>query len=166
MAGGLAGVGFRNRLDILFQVGVVGDLSDGQLVEQFLNDKDGTDQMAFRVLVERHGPAVLSVCRGVLGKSYDAEDAFQAVFLILARKARSLRRPDSVACWLHGVALRVAVRLRADATRRRAYERRSAMTKPTAADREERSSESYRELHEEIARLPERYRQPIVLCYL
>jgi RNA polymerase sigma factor (sigma-70 family) len=166
MAGGLPGVSFRHRLDILFQFGAAGDLSDGQLVEQFLNDKDGSDQMAFRVLVERHGPAVLSVCRQVLGKSHDAEDAFQAVFLILARKARSLRKPDSVACWLHGVALRVAVRVRADATRRRVYERRSAMMKVVAADCEERSSESYPELHEEIARLPERYRHPLVLCYL
>jgi hypothetical protein len=103
MAGGLPGVGYQNRLGILLKFGVAGDLSDGQLVGQFLNDKDGSDQMAFRVLVERHGPAVLSVCRQVLGKSHDAEDAFQAVFLILARKARSLRKPDSVACWLHGV---------------------------------------------------------------
>jgi RNA polymerase sigma factor (sigma-70 family) len=166
MAGGLSGVGFRNRLDVLFKFGVVGDLSDGQLVEQFLNDKDGSDQMAFQVLVERHGPAVLSVCRQVLGKSHDAEDAFQAVFLILARKAGSLRKPGSVACWLHGVALRVALRVRADATRRRACERRSAMMKVMAAESEPSSSESYWELHEEIARLPERYRQPVVLCYM
>jgi RNA polymerase sigma factor (sigma-70 family) len=166
MAGGLAGVGFRNRLDVLCKFGVVGDLSDRQLVEQYLYDKDGSDQMAFRVLVERHGPAVLSVCRQVLGRSHDAEDAFQAVFLILARKARSLRKPDSVACWLHGVALRVSLRVRADATRRRAYERSSGMMKVVAADHEERASETYPELHEEIARLPEHYRQPVVLCYL
>jgi RNA polymerase sigma factor (sigma-70 family) len=166
MAGGLAGVGVRNRLDILFKFGVVSDLSDGQLVKQFLNDREGSDQIAFRALVERHGPAVLSVCRQVLGKSHDAEDAFQAVFLILARRARSLRKPESVACWLHGVALRVALRVKADATRCRAHEWRSGMMKVVAADCEERSSESYPELHEEIARLPERYRQPVVLCYL
>jgi RNA polymerase sigma factor (sigma-70 family) len=166
MAGRLAGVGFRNRLDILFKFGVAGDLSDGQLVERFRNGRDGSDQIAFRVLVERHGPAVLSVCRGVLGKSYDAEDAFQAVFLILVRKASSLRKPDSVASWLHGVALRVALRVRADTTRRQACEQRSARIKLLAADREERSEESYPALHEEIARLPERYRQPVVLCYL
>jgi RNA polymerase sigma factor (sigma-70 family) len=166
MDGGLAGVGIRNRLDILFRFGVVSDLSDGQLVKQFLNDKDGSDQMAFRALVERHGPAVLSVCRQVLGKSHDAEDAFQAVFLVLARKARSLRKPDSVACWLHGVALRVALRVKADATRCRAHERRSGMMKVVTADCDEELSELYPELHEEIARLPERYRQPVVLCYL
>jgi RNA polymerase sigma factor (sigma-70 family) len=166
MAGGLAGVSSRNLLDVVLRFGVAGDLSDGQLVERFVKEKDGADQMAFRVLVERHGPAVLNVCQQVLGKSHDAEDAFQAVFLVLARKARSLQRPDSVACWLHGVALRVAIRVRADATRRRAYERRSAMMTFAAADGEQRSSESYPELHEEIARLPERYRLPVVLCYL
>jgi RNA polymerase sigma factor (sigma-70 family) len=166
IARGFGSAGFRHRLDTLFKFGVVGDLSDGQLVEQFLTGKDGADQLAFAALVERHGPLVLGVCQQVLGSSHDADDAFQAAFLILARKARSLRRPDSVACWLHGVALRVAHRVRANAWRRRELERRGAMMKVVAADPEESRPKSWPELHEEIARLPEHYRQPVVLCYL
>jgi len=107
---------------------------------------------------------VLGVCRQVLGKSHDADDAFQAAFLILARKAGSVSKADSLASWLHGVALRVALRVRADAARRRAYERRGAMMKVVAADPEESRSESWLELHEEIARLPAHYRQPVILA--
>jgi RNA polymerase sigma factor (sigma-70 family) len=166
IARGFGSTGFRNRLDTLFHFGVVGDLSDGQLVEQFLTGRDGADQLAFAALVERHGSLVQRVCRQVLGRSHDADDAFQATFLILARKARSLRRPDSLACWLYGVASRVAHRVRADALRRREFERRGAMTKVEAADPEESWPESWQELHAEIARLPEHYRQPVVLCYL
>ena len=166
IARGFGSTGFRNRLDTLFHFGVVGDLSDEQLVEQFLTGRDGADQLAFAALVERHGSLVQRVCRQVLGRSHDADDAFQATFLILARKARSLRRPDSLACWLYGVASRVAHRVRANALRRREFERRGAMAKVEAADPEESSPESWPELHAEIARLPEHYRQPVVLCYL
>jgi RNA polymerase sigma factor (sigma-70 family) len=166
IARGFGCTNFQHRLDTLFKFGVVGDLSDGQLVEQFLTGKDGTDQLAFAALVERHGPLVQGVCRQVLGRSHDADDAFQASFLILARKAGSLRRPNSLACWLHGVALRVAHRVRANASRRREIERRGAMMKVVATDPKENRPESWPELHEEIARLPEHYRQPVVLCYL
>src|SRR5436305_12185526 len=119
MAGGSLSSDIRNRLDALLTFGVIGDLSDGQLIQQFLTAKQGADQVAFSALVERHGPMVLSVCRQILGKSHDAEDAFQAVFLILARKAGSVHKVDSLASWLHGVALRVAVRAKAVAVRRR-----------------------------------------------
>jgi RNA polymerase sigma factor (sigma-70 family) len=166
MARGIGGAGILNRLETLFNFGLVGELTDGQLVEQFLSGKDGADQRAFAALVDRHGPLVQRVCRQVLPTSHDADDAFQAAFLILARKARSLRKPDSLACWLHGVALRVAHRARADAARRRTVERRRGMMKVVTAHPEESRPESWPELHEEIARLPEHYRLPIVFCYL
>jgi RNA polymerase sigma factor (sigma-70 family) len=166
MAGGLTGAGFRNRLGTLFKFGVVGDLPDRQLVEQFLTARDGADEVAFAALVERHGPMVLGVCRQVLDKSHDADDAFQAAFLILARKAGSVRNTDSLASWLHGVALRVALRVKADNARRRAHERRCAMMKVVCAGPDENRSESWPELHQEIARLPAHYRQPVILCYL
>ena len=166
MASGSAGADLRNQLNTLFRFGVVGDLSDGQLVQRFLTARDGADQAAFTALVERHGPMVLGVCREVLGNSHDAEDAFQATFLVLARKAGSVRKADSLASWLHGVARRVAIRAKAQAARRRAYERRSAAMKAAELERQGGSPEGWPELHEAIARLPERYREPVVLCYL
>jgi RNA polymerase sigma factor (sigma-70 family) len=166
MAGGMASIGVRNQLDILFNFGVVGHLSDSQLLDQYLTGTDGADQMAFGAIVERHGPMVLGVCRQVLGKSHDSEDAFQATFLILASKARSLRKSDSLASWLHGVALRVALRVRTNASRRRVYERHAATLKLLSADPVTLQTETWPELHEEIARLPLHYRQPVVLCYL
>jgi len=166
MAGGSLGADVLNQLNTLFSFGVAGDLSDGQLFQRFLTGRDGADQAAFAALVERHGPMVLRVCRQVLRDSHDAQDAFQATFLVLARKAASVRSVDSVASRLHGVALRVAMRARADAARRRVYERRSAAMKAAEPEREVGQPESWTELHEEIPRLPERYREPVVLCYL
>ena len=109
---------------------------------------------------------VLGVCRKVLGNAQDAEDAFQATFLVLARKAGSVRKADSLAGWLHRVARRVALQAKAEAARRRVYERRSAVMKAERLERQEGSPEGWPELHEAIARLPERYREPVVLCYL
>ena len=108
MGNGSAGADLQNQLNILFRFGVVGDLSDGQLVQRFLTARDGADQAAFTALVERHGPVVLKVCRDVLGDPDDAADAFQATFLVLVRRAGSIRNRESVASWLYGVALRVA----------------------------------------------------------
>jgi RNA polymerase sigma factor (sigma-70 family) len=136
--------------------------SDAELIECFLTTRD---EQAFGVLLGRHGPLVWGVCRRVLGRLHDAEDAFQATFLILARKAASIRRRTSLRCWLHGVALRVAVRAKAGARQQRqgpALDPRSADGPADAACAAELASV----LDEEIRRLPERYRVPLVLCYL
>jgi RNA polymerase sigma factor (sigma-70 family) len=166
MAGRPAGADILNPLDTLSRLGVVGDLSDKQLLHRFLTGRDGADQAAFTELVQRHGAMVLGVCREVLGNAHDAQDAFQATFLVLARKAGSVRKADSLSCWLHGVAYRVALRARSNAARRRNSEQQAgamkALTFECAGDR----PESWPELHEEVARLPRRYREPIVLCYL
>ena len=161
-----ARVSAYDRLDALFQFGVVGDLSDGQLVHRFMTARDGADQAAFTALVERHGPMVLGICWQVLHDADDAQDAFQATFLVLARKAGSLRKADSVASWLHGVALRIAMRARVEAARRRVHERQAAAFTASRTAADPVPSESWPALHEEIDRLPDRYRDPIVLCYL
>jgi RNA polymerase sigma factor (sigma-70 family) len=166
MVSGSAHAEVPDPLQTLFRFGVVGDLSDGQLVQRFVAARDGADQAAFTALVERHGPMVLGVCRKVLGDPHDAQDAFQATFLILARKAGSVRKADSLGSWLHGVALRVARRARVQAGRRRVHELRCAATKAAEPERAGSSPEGWPELHEEIARLPGRYREPVVLCYL
>jgi RNA polymerase sigma factor (sigma-70 family) len=136
--------------------------ADAELLRRFVA---GRDADAFAALVGRHGPMVLGVCRRVLRHPHDAEDACQATFLVLARRAAAVRRPGSVGCWLHGVALRVARRLAADAARRRAVEAPAPPDVPPAAV-EVTWREVQAVLDEELARLPERYRQPLVLCYL
>jgi RNA polymerase sigma factor (sigma-70 family) len=124
------------------------------------------DEAAFAVLVRRHGPTVLNVCRSVLHHEQDAEDAFQATFVILARKADSIKQRASVAGWLHEVAHRVALKTRAAASRRSARERK--VTPMAAADPalDMTLRDLWRVLHEELRRLPDKYRLPLVLCYL
>ena len=150
-------------LNALTHVGVAGNLSDAQLLDRFLARGGEAAEAAFEVLVARHGPMVLNVCTNVLRDSTDAQDAFQATFLVLASRAGSIRQSDALAGWLLGVARRVAVRSRMDLARRRAYEGRAAEMK---ADVKHDRAESWPELHEEIDRLPQRYREPVVLCYL
>ncbi len=152
-------------LDTLYRIGTVGDLTDGQLLERFVNGTGGAAEAGFAALVERHGPMVLRVCRQVLGDSDDAQDAFQATFLVLVRRARSVRRRDSVASWLFGVARRVARRAKVDAARRRTHEAKRAAEQPETAP-PAGEPESWTELHEEVERLPEKYRSAVVLCYL
>src|ERR1700739_4066963 len=96
-----------------------GGLTDGKLLARFAATRD---EASFAALVRRHGPMVLGVCRRVLGHFHDAEDAFQAPFLVLARKARSVVKRESVSCWLHGVAYHTALRAGAALGRRRARE--------------------------------------------
>ena len=96
------------QLETLFDGGSVAGLSDRQLLERFVTRRDPAGEAAFAALVARHGPMVLHVCRQLLGDRHHAEDAFQAVFLVLARQARSIRDPDLLGNWLYGVALRTA----------------------------------------------------------
>ena len=152
------------QLRTLFNVGTVRDLTDGQLLERFATDRGESAELAFAVLVERHGPMVLRVCRGVLVDPHDTQDAFQATFLVLVRKARALWVRDSLGPWLHQVAYRTASCARSTDARRRRLERRAAISVEEA--RVEPVDELERVLHEEIDRLPDRYRAPVVLCDL
>jgi RNA polymerase sigma factor (sigma-70 family) len=138
------------------------DPSDGDLLGQFIARQE---EGAFAVLLQRHGPLVLGVCRQILGNPPDAEDAFQAIFLVLARKAGSLRKHQSLAAWLHRVAVNVARRIRAGTARRRVHERQALLMPPANSVDEISGRDWHRLLHEEVDRLPEKYRVPIVLCY-
>ncbi|WP_435019330.1 sigma-70 family RNA polymerase sigma factor [Tundrisphaera sp. TA3] len=166
MAGGSAGSDVQTQLRAAFALGGAGGLSDGQLLRRFLGSTDEAARAAFDALVARHGPMVLRACRRATGDPHDAQDAFQATFLILARKAGSIRDGESLAGWLHGVAIRVAGRGRVDAARRRLIERRAAASRALDARPEDFAAEPWDGLHEEIERLPGRYREPVVLCYL
>jgi len=158
------------QLTTLWSVGTVGQADDQALLAAYCAGRDGTAEAAFRVLVERHGPMVVRVCRGVLGDGHDALDAAQAVFLVLARKADSIRGRGSVAPWLLGVACRVARKARRRAAVRRRNESaaaiESARDRAATAENAGRSSCDDEALHAEIARLPEKYRTPVVLCDL
>jgi RNA polymerase sigma factor (sigma-70 family) len=138
------------------------DAPDAELLRRFATDRD---EPAFAALVGRHGPLVLGVCRRVLGDDHAAEDAFQATFLLLARKAARLTRAGSLAGWLHTAARRTAAQARrADARRRR---RETAAARPDAVPGDDLAWREVRELLDaELARLPEQYRTPLVLCYL
>ncbi len=149
-------------------------LSDRQLIERFHHRRDeAAAEAAFAALVARHGPMVLGVCRQLLADHHLAEDAFQATFLVLARKAHSLRDPDRLATWLYGVALRTARKARARLARQRIHEQGDVMdaltesVEPTAppADQALLDRDQAEALHVEIDRLPGIFRSPIVLCY-
>ncbi len=150
----------------LFDLGTVGGLSDGELLGLFAEGRDETAELAFAALVERHGPMVLRVCRYVLRNAHDAQDAFQATFLILVRRAVVIRKRESVGSWLHGVALRVSVCARTPLARRRRHEQIASENASICAGDELESHEIAAVLHHELGRLPERYRAAVVLCYL
>ena len=150
----------------LFSFGVSAHTPDRQLLERFLSGGQADAELAFSTLVERHGAMVWHVCRQVLGDSHDAQDAFQATFLVLLSRATSIRRRDSLASWLFGVALKVARRARYAVIVRRFHERKAAELVENRTLAPDRGSECSAALHAEIARLPEWYREPIVLCYL
>ena len=132
---------------------------DARLLERF---HAHTDAAAFTELVRRHGPMVLGVCRRVLGNGPDADDAFQGAFLVLARKAGSVRNGRSVASWLFGVARFVALRARDKDARRRTHEAQAAFRPRTGT---EPDTELLAAVEEELHRLPERYRAPLVACF-
>ena len=156
------------RVGALFEAGTVAGLTDAELLERFAargTTGEGSEA-AFAALVERHGPTVLRLCRRVLDDPSDAEDAFQATFLVLVRRAGAIRRRESVGSWLHGVALRVASASRASSARRRMHERRKAEMASAAAGDGAGGSEVAPLVHEELGRLPERFRAAVVLCDL
>jgi RNA polymerase sigma factor (sigma-70 family) len=151
------------ELGTLFNQGAVGMLSDGQLLDRFLRRRDAS---AFEAIVERHGPLVWGVCRRVLRDHHDAEDAFQATFLVLARRAASVMPRERLGNWLYGVAYLTAMKARATRAKRQARERPAReMTEPGAVP-DEPADEWLSRLDREVARLPERYRLPILLCEL
>jgi RNA polymerase sigma factor (sigma-70 family) len=136
--------------------------SDRHLLARFIQE---CDESAFAVLVRRHGPLVWGVCRRILEREQDAEDAFQAVFLVLARRAGAVRWHHDIGSWLYGVAYRIARKARGQSLRRAA--RIGPLPEVAAATAEEEEWTQLRPvLDEEINRLPEKYRMPIVLCYL
>jgi len=151
------------QIQRLFSNGPFSGLSDASLLRQFVSSRD---EEAFAALVARHGPMVLSVCQSVLREARDAEDAFQATFLVLVRRAHSLWIDDSLGGWLHRVAYRVAIRASADVARR--HKREGTEVDIDAISSQDRNANGHStcELHEEIARLPESYRRAVVLCYL
>jgi RNA polymerase sigma factor (sigma-70 family) len=136
--------------------------TDGQLLERFATHRE---EAAFDVLIQRHGPMVWGVCGRVLSDPNDIDDAFQATFLVLVRKAQSIAKWESVGSWLHGVAHRVALRARMQARQRWARERQGASTMPHTVH-DSHWPEVRGILDEELLRLPEKYRAPLVLCYL
>src|SRR5262245_50327437 len=140
-----------------------GGHTDALLLEGFLRRRE---EDAFTALVRRHGPMVLSVCRQVLRDRHDAEDAFQATFLVLVRRAGSIHQPERLGNWLYGVAYRVAARARAVAARRHQRERDGVDLQAPAPAGDAGGNDLRPILHEELDRLPEKYRVPVVLCYL
>ena len=153
------------QVQILFTAGTSLGSTDRDLLERFLHDERQSGEAAFGVLVERHGPMVLRVCNQALKDRHAAEDAFQATFLVLARQACSIRKHDSVGSWLFGVACRASARIRTAEARRQQYERQGAKDRAHNQIDAPGASEHWPELHAEVARLPAKYRIPIVLCY-
>ncbi len=171
----LASASLARQLGSLFEDGSLAGFSDCQLLERFVGRRD---EAAFAALVARHGPMVLGVCRQLVGDHQLAEDAFQAAFLVLAGKARSLRDPDRLAIWLYGVALRTARKARTHLARRRRLEqgdimdivldndaRATTARAAPPADQAVLDRDQAEVLHVEIDRLPEAFRSPVVLCY-
>jgi RNA polymerase sigma factor (sigma-70 family) len=146
----------------LLERGALGHLSDTQLLDLFFLGQCDADA-AFETLLLRHGPSVLRTCRRILGDRGETDDAFQATFLVLARRARSLHPQASIGPWLAGVARRIAMKARRAAIRRRLHERQCAVSAFVEAESHLPFPEA---LREEIDRLPDHLRAPIVLCYL
>jgi RNA polymerase sigma factor (sigma-70 family) len=158
----------------LFQAGRLGDLSDAELIKRSVSAKEEPmiAETAFAALVERHGPMVYRICRTTLGDHHEAEDAFQATFLVLVRDARRLRVCDSLAPWLYEVARRVSLFARSARLRRRRHEQAAAMM-ASAGQTAGLGDQSEVEQHEfalaiqaEVARLPDRFRSCVILCDL
>ena len=156
------------QLGTLSNFGTIRDLTDGQLLERFATEADEMAELAFSVLVERHEALVWRVCLAIVRDEHEAEDAFQATFLVLVRKSPSLWVQDSLGPWLHQVACRTASCLKRTLMRRRKHEQHGA-EKDLARSIEvgaPRDPDLDAAVHEEVNRLPEKYRAPVVLCDL
>ncbi|MBY0397513.1 MAG: RNA polymerase subunit sigma-70, partial [Thermoleophilia bacterium] len=147
----------RWGIERVYDGATVAGLSEGQLLDRFVRRGD---PVAFEAIVARHGPMVLGVCRRFLRDPNDVDDAFQATFLVLVRKAGSLRRRELLGNWLYGVALRVAKRARAAASARPEPDGFEALVAPEAPEAMDPA------VFEEVGHLPDKYRAPVVLCYL
>jgi RNA polymerase sigma factor (sigma-70 family) len=151
------------QIDRLYRDGTFTAQSDGQLLDRYLSYRD---EGAFEAIVNLHGPMVLSLCRRFLRDPRDIEDAFQATFLILARKAGSIRQRDVLSSWLYGVAYRIAVRARSEVLKRRSIESSVPLLDDPVVVAARDVDEIGPVLDQELRRLPDKYRAPIVLCYL
>ncbi len=160
------------QIRMLFNQGRIGTMSDEQLLEQFTVRRAEADEAseaancAFEAIVLRHGPMVLAVCRRVLRDPHDVEDAFQATFLILARRAGSIRNPNVLGGWLRKVAHRVAARAKAVSVRTLALDANQPVSSAdgpgTIAERDDLRIA----VLDEVELLPEKYRLPVQLCYI
>src|SRR5713226_4369911 len=139
------------------------DLSDAQLLDQFINWRESS---ALEAIVRKHGPMVWGVCSRVLRDRHDTEDAFQATFLVLVRKAASIVPREMVGNWLYGVAQQTALKARATAAKQRTRERQVADMIDPAVEEQDLSEDLQFVLDQELNRLPDKYRIAIVLCDL
>ena len=162
MAGKQLGAAVR-QFQRLLDVGTSVGLTDDELLARFVRHRD---QASFESLVERHGPMVVSVCRGMLDDPNDAQDAFQATFLVLVRKSSSIRSGTSLGSWLYRVAYNMAIQINTDAARRKRLERRAAEMVIPIERKDAGGADLVPALYEEVNRLPEKYRLPVVLCHL
>ena len=153
-------------LDTLLNAGTLGSLPDGHLLDHFGSDRGAAGQDAFRILVERHGAMVLGVCRSLMSDAHEAEDAFQATFLVLVRRAGSIRQRETIAPWLYGVACRVARRAQIRSARRRKREVAVDIEFASPDRPAPESSGAELVLQEEIRQLPDSLRAPLILCCL
>jgi RNA polymerase sigma factor (sigma-70 family) len=160
------------ELGTLFEAGSSAGLTDDQLIERFADrraeaaEAANAAEAAFAALIHRHGPMVLGACRRLLDDPRDVEDAFQATFLVLARRAGSVRPGGNVGRWLRGVARRVAARARSEAARRRMHEGALPVEPASDPSAEARRADAREALDMEMGRLPEKYRSAIESCYL
>ena len=147
----------------VFRDGTLAGMSDRQVLERFIERRD---ELAFETLLFRHGAMVRNVCRQMLFDPHDVDDAVQAVFLVLVRKASFIRIEGSLGPWLYAVAGRVAARARANRRKRCAREFSTGEMPETGCSSTDDAFERSAVLHDELGRLPERLRAPLVLCYL
>ena len=157
---------FAQHLERLWNSGTVSGLGDAELLKRFTSSVGPAAEQAFEALLGRHGPMVLGVCRHILRRPQDVDDAFQATFLVLVKKARSIRVDESLGPWLYGVAYRTAIRARSKVARHGLEEMNDLEAAAADPAGGAFAWEIRPILHEELNRLPDKYRSPIVLCHL